>query len=555
MKKRSIVALMLAVVMLVTMFSAAGCGKKQEPTTTEQTTTQPAQTSQQTGEQPSVKEREVIELKTTTSDFVEFDETKDEIAKYIYETFKIKFIPQPTEVGQEQQQVMLWAASDSLPDVLEGNLHWWGVRRWQEFIDSGYIRPVPDEMINKFPRIKEMTDSYVYADVVRKLKGQLYGIPKPNQSKNIYETDWVAIYYRKDWMNNVGITKVPETLDEFYEMIKKFAHEDPDRNGKNDTYGITAPGLGTLNWFFGGYFGIAGGWVWDKESGKWTRADFSDEYIPLLEWYQKIYKEGILDPEFSMLGALQAIQRFASNISGTLVRNADVHWVNRTILQEFGGANPDAGDPYELVGTIPALLVEGKTPKREANAPHQFIEFNAKTMDDEKLERYLEFHEWLLSDEGIRLMRLGFENKHWKFDEQGRIVTMNDPETGQPYEVWKIYPAATLYQLSSWGFDLNIDMNWPTPGIDRRAKEITLQNIEIWKKYKYVPDFRTTVIQTQAQETYKLDTTTDWTNIIMGDKPAAEAFKQWVQDQLQKGGQAWIDEFNAEAQKLGIVGE
>ncbi|MFD0717029.1 hypothetical protein [Paenibacillus sp. GCM10027626] len=42
---------------------------------------------------------------------------------------------------------------------------------------------------------------------------------------------------RKDWLDNVGIDKLPETLDEYHEVLRRFTFNDPDQNGKNDMYG------------------------------------------------------------------------------------------------------------------------------------------------------------------------------------------------------------------------------------------------------------------------------------------------------------------------------
>lgn len=42
----------------------------------------------------------------------------------------------------------------------------------------------------------------------------------------------LAMLWRKDWLDKVGITKAPETLDEFEKAVYAFAEKDPDGNGK-----------------------------------------------------------------------------------------------------------------------------------------------------------------------------------------------------------------------------------------------------------------------------------------------------------------------------------
>ncbi|WP_347835768.1 hypothetical protein [Gracilibacillus sp. JCM 18860] len=47
-----------------------------------------------------------------------------------------------------------------------------------------------------------------------------------------------GIIYRKDWAENLGL-EAPTTTDEFMEMVRAFTEDDPDGNGKDDTFGLT----------------------------------------------------------------------------------------------------------------------------------------------------------------------------------------------------------------------------------------------------------------------------------------------------------------------------
>lgn len=98
-----------------------------------------------------------------------------------------------------------------------------------------------------------------------KVNGVQYGIPIVNPGNTFH----LPIVYRADWMKKVGVTKTPETLAEFETLMYKFANEDPDGNGKKDTYGLSKEG--TLAVF--GAFGIVpfdtrGGVFFNMEDGK-----------------------------------------------------------------------------------------------------------------------------------------------------------------------------------------------------------------------------------------------------------------------------------------------
>ncbi|HIU48197.1 MAG TPA: hypothetical protein IAB04_02410 [Candidatus Avimonoglobus intestinipullorum] len=58
----------------------------------------------------------------------------------------------------------------------------------------------------------------------------------------------------------MGITEVPETLEEYEEAFDKIVNNDPDQNGQKDTYAISGIGgnyYRQFDWVFGAY-----GWNW-----------------------------------------------------------------------------------------------------------------------------------------------------------------------------------------------------------------------------------------------------------------------------------------------------
>lgn len=71
---------------------------------------------------------------------------------------------------------------------------------------------------------KEAWDSTIY-------DGKQYAV-----AHSIYDLNNWGAYYRKDYLDKVGL-KVPETLDEYTEVLRAFTTKDPDGNGKADTFG------------------------------------------------------------------------------------------------------------------------------------------------------------------------------------------------------------------------------------------------------------------------------------------------------------------------------
>lgn len=85
-----------------------------------------------------------------------------------------------------------------------------------------YLEKVGKNILAATP--KEAWDSTIY-------DGKQYAV-----AHSIYDLNVWGIYYRRDWLDKLG-AKVPETMDEYAELLKDFTFKDPDGNGKADTYG------------------------------------------------------------------------------------------------------------------------------------------------------------------------------------------------------------------------------------------------------------------------------------------------------------------------------
>ncbi len=122
--------------------------------------------------------------------------------------------------------------------------------------------------------------------------GKLIAIPTPKS------LDVGVVYIRKDWLGNLGL-KEPENFEEFERVAEAFANQDPDGNGKDDTYGIAMDkGFGKASQIFNIFHAYNSGWreVRDGESILFNKVHPSQKQVwtKLREWYQK----GILDEEF-----------------------------------------------------------------------------------------------------------------------------------------------------------------------------------------------------------------------------------------------------------------
>ena len=94
---------------------------------------------------------------------------------------------------------------------------------------------------------------------------------------------------RKSWLDEYG--KTPVTIEDYYDMFKYF-------HDKKGVYGLSATGdTARLDSVFNFAFGIKSTWI-KAEDGSFVYSKTTEGEKNKLEFYKKLYAEGLLDPEY-----------------------------------------------------------------------------------------------------------------------------------------------------------------------------------------------------------------------------------------------------------------
>ncbi len=166
-------------------------------------------------------------------------------------------------------------------------------------VKQGFISELSYDMLKKYsPEFVKLVNEYApEAWIGTSIDGKNYGIPTTRVLSN-YTSN--ASLWREDWLKNVGIDKVPETIDEMHEAFVRFTKNDPDKNGKNDTYGLSGD---MTAWYFTfteifGAFGVQP-YNWTTlDDGSVVNAVTLPETKEALKMLAEWYKEGIIHPDF-----------------------------------------------------------------------------------------------------------------------------------------------------------------------------------------------------------------------------------------------------------------
>ena len=168
----------------------------------------------------------------------------------------------------------------------------------------------------------DMTEAYENADfqshltlpaINESLKrdGKLYGFAPT------YGNGCVT-YVKKAWLDAVGLSADDiKTYDDYYNMLLKFHNEDPDGNGKDDTYGVVAAGFVGNEAPYVNY--LPEFWqdaypaLVQDENGTWIDGFQTDATKAALLRLQQAYVDGAIDPETLTASTKIAREKWFSN--------------------------------------------------------------------------------------------------------------------------------------------------------------------------------------------------------------------------------------------------
>ncbi|TYP79830.1 extracellular solute-binding protein [Paenibacillus methanolicus] len=358
---------------------------------------------------------------------------------------------QPVQVSRTDyaEKFKVWAATDKLPDVFAHTVVSESPGLYADWIKQNLIRPLPDDL-SPYPYVYEL--SQIPDTRALRHDNKLHMLPRIAYPTNdLWMLDRV-VFIRKDWMSELAMPD-PLNFEQFQQSMRRFADEDPDRNGQRDTVGLTAAGLPYLAWVFSPAFPQFGVGQWVQEDNEWIPYYASKQMSRVVDQYDRLQRSGGLDAEFFLLKEDDATEKFAQGRAGALAYKATPDSLSKFVAL-WNKYNPDA-DFYD------AVKIMRLWPAQDGNryyyvAPTYWSEsyFSAK-VDEAKMDRILRLYDYLLSPVGMMLMRYGIEGQDYVMQGEEIVITRPlDEKTGKPVSIQKLYPSTNVFQsLASWGME------------------------------------------------------------------------------------------------------
>lgn len=183
--------------------------------------------------------------------------------------------------SQYNDKLLIKFAGGDVPDVVEIQPEHPEV--YLQMASKGEIIPL-DKYIATSNAFKHIDPQYLNT---LKFKGHIYATP-------LNSGGGCPTYIRKDWLDNLGLA-IPRTYNELYAVAKAFTFNDPDQNGKADTYGFILPSIDNPMYLQDFYQGADYGFL--QQHGKWVDGFTQPEFKKALQRIRQAYRDKIIDPE------------------------------------------------------------------------------------------------------------------------------------------------------------------------------------------------------------------------------------------------------------------
>ncbi len=292
------------------------------------------------------------------------------------------------------------AAGVNMPDIFYTGLL--GVSYFDLGAD-GVIIPIDDLIDEYAPNLQkfwaENPDQKMLS--VSPIDGKIYGGSGLTQAAFLSQ----GILYNKVWLDELGLD-LPETLDEFYEVLVAFRDNDPNGNGKADEIALSVP-----TWWY--LFQMAASFGFEQviappyqvdENGRVFGSRTHPQYKDFVAFMAKLYAEGLFDQNYYNVNWDIAYEKIANDTVGAFFQ-----WT--TNAGNFSIAHPASGGDINVPVFVPGPPL--KTPDGEQyfikrfQKPSTIMGITTAAENPGEALRFIDFIQY--SDEALMLQNFGIE--------------------------------------------------------------------------------------------------------------------------------------------------
>jgi putative aldouronate transport system substrate-binding protein len=375
-----------------------------------------------------------------------------------------------------------------------------------------------DELINEtdYPNLMAGIDEQYWN--FSRVDGGIYGVPFVR-----YDTTPYISYARKDWLDNLGIDPTTlKTVDDYYNMLYAFTHNDPDQNGQNDTYGLSSnTGGSAMNSVAERYIGMLFIDAFDAAQfkvidGKVIPNYITDGYKDYLKFLAKLYADGIIVPDYITKTQKQTEEEFMNGKFGVL----NLFWSLSSLNSMRENLYPLA-PPQKVNGG-------GQSKYIYATPVRHWIGITSACKHPEKI---LQMYDWAETDAGSEFIHAGVEG--WDFDRVNGELVIREDRVGINW-AWRFITLG--HQKSKVDSQL-------LPILTQSWGELAMEQLKLSEQYGANDPLYVSAPEFSELSDYDFDTyvASYRDEVIMGRKDVDSTWDSFVSGWYQFGGDHWVE--------------
>lgn len=484
----------------------------------------------QSGEEAEANEDKIYDITFMDRAYTIFPPEKGPAVEAIKEKFNANIEAQFILQSDYEDKLSVIMASNDMPDVVSMTV----TQNFRQWAKQGAFLPL-DDYIDQYETFKMVPDD-IWDQVM--VDGHIYSIP------GYHPRTAFSLTIRKDWLDNLGLD-IPTDYEELKEVAIAFTKDDPNGNGKNDTYGFAMGENISPEYHAGAYWSTA--WYHENEDGQLIPGIIGPGRKEVIETLAEAYAEGAVTKDFAVLDWAQANKEFYSGKAGIFIGtpsgmveeyylgllevNPEAEVVSIPYFEAPDGTQGNILGPGVLDMSVLPVRLKDEPDKVEKileimDYARTFIPVEERTPENERFD-------WLFGGEGI-----GYDVV------DGIGVAREGAEDKQPFhymlqrhEFWKPYAPsdeANKHSITSYN--------------DPKMQDFIATIEEMEKEYNknpYADPTRGIYSQTEEEKGEELNQYIigEQTKMISGHRSVSE-WDDMVQEWMDRGGADLIKEKN-----------
>jgi putative aldouronate transport system substrate-binding protein len=320
-----------------------------------------------------------------------------------------------------KEQINLAFASGDMPDMIStgaGMVNRFSKTEEAQFGSQGLIIPLNKLVENQGYYIKNVfKEQPELQKYITTPDGNIYALP--NIDDGYHVTYPQKVWLNTTWLKNLNLS-MPKTVDDFYNVMKAFKDNDPNKNGKKDEIPFSTVSKDGANAEIDGFlmepftYSPSGDRLW-VNNGKVILSAAEANYKEGLKYLNKLYKEGLIYKESFTQNVKEQININESGNAPTIGTFAGMHLGH--------GLNLTASKRWQQYESVPPLT--GPSGKAQAMydpyTTRYTTGFVTITKNCKNPEAAFKLADYMYSEEATMAAMVGREGKEWTKAEQGQI--------------------------------------------------------------------------------------------------------------------------------------